>query len=148
MSYACPMNFIRVDNTISRVNALFVSSLVIAYLLSSNVFILFFLAMDFSIKLFVDKKYAPLFILSKFVKKVLKLEVDYCDGGAKRLAAYFGLFFVFLLITAHFSNAWVVSLVIATIFISCALLDVFFSFCVGCKIYFIIKKIYPGFMSS
>ncbi|OIP53107.1 MAG: hypothetical protein AUK54_09795 [Helicobacteraceae bacterium CG2_30_36_10] len=148
MSYTCPVNFIRVDNNISRINALFVSSLAIAYLLSSNIFILLFLAIDFSIKLFIDKKYAPLFILSKFVKNVLKLEVDYCDGGAKRLAAYFGLFFVLLLITTHFINEWAVSLAIAIIFISCALLDVFFNFCIGCKIYFIIKKIYPNFMSS
>ncbi len=147
MSYACPMSFIRVDNTISRINALFVSTLVIAYLLSSNIFILFFLAMDFSIKLFIDKKYAPLFILSKFVKKTLKLEVDYCDGAAKRLAAYFGLFFVLLLISTHFLNAWAVSLIIAVIFITCALLDTFFSYCIGCKVYFIIKKIYPNFMT-
>ncbi len=146
MSYACPMSFIRVDNNVSRVNALFVSSLVIGYLLSSNIFILFFLAMDFSIKLFIDKKYAPIFILSKFVKETLKLKVDYCDGGAKRLAAYFGLFFVLLLIATHFMNSLPLSLIIAAVFLSCALLDVFFSYCIGCKIYFIIKKIYPKFM--
>jgi len=140
------MNFVRVNTNISRVNALFVSTLVIAYLISSNIAILFFLAMDFSLKLFIDKKYAPLFVLSKFVKEGLKLEDHFSDGGAKRLAAYFGLVFVFLLIATHILHSLTLSLVIGIIFISCALLDVFFSYCIGCKIYFVIKKIYPKFM--
>jgi hypothetical protein len=27
-------------------------------------------------------------------------------------------------------------------------LDLFFDYCIGCKIYFIIKKIYPEFMND
>ena len=75
------------------------------------------------------------------------MKEKFADGGAKRLAGMFGLLFVFLLIIAHFLNAPFISLVVAAIFLSCSLLDLFFSYCIGCKIYFIIKKVYPAFMS-
>jgi len=146
MSYACPMSFVRVDTNISRINSLFVSALVLSYFLDFNVYILYFLAVDFLIKLYLQKKYSPLFILSKTIKKVLRLKDNFCDGGAKRLAAYFGLIFVLLLITTHYINSLALSLAVAAVFLSCSLLDVLFNFCLGCKIYFIIKKIYPKFM--
>ncbi len=146
MSYACPMSFIRVDTNISRINSLFVSTLVLAYFINFTVFILFFLALDFLVKLYGDKKYSPLFVLAKYSKKALRLKDSFIDGGAKRLAAYFGLLFVLLLIMAHFLDSLPLSLFVATIFLSCSLLDVLFNFCLGCKIYFIIKKIYPKFM--
>lgn len=146
MSYACPMSFVRVDTNISRINSLFVTALVVAYFLDFNVLILYFLALDFLIKLYLQKKYSPLFIVAKYAKKVLRLKDSFCDGGAKRLAAYFGLLFVLLLIATHFINSLPLSLIVATVFLSCSLLDVLFNFCLGCKIYFIIKKIYPKFM--
>lgn len=146
MSHACPITFVKVDENVSRFNSLFVSSLVIAYLISSNVFILYFLFIDFVVKLFIDKKYSPLFLLAKTIKNILKIESKFTDGGAKRLAAYFGLTFVSLLIAVHYVDLTLLTLVIAVVFLSCALLDVIFNYCLGCKIYYIIKKIYPNFM--
>ena len=147
MSNSCPLNFERVDSNVSRLSALFVASLVILYLFSSNIYILIFLALDFIIKLFLNKEFSPISMLSKQVKSLFKMKEKFTDGGAKRLAGMFGLVFVFLLIIAHFLNALFISLVVAAIFLSCSLLDVFFNYCIGCKIYFIIKRVYPAFMS-
>jgi len=147
MSYTCPMTFENIDSKISRINSFYVSLLVVLYLLSSNIFLLYFLFIDFGMKLFVAKKISPLFLVSKFTKNTLKLESSMVDGGAKRLAAYFGLLFVFLLIVTHYFDTQFLSLVIAGIFISCSLLDLIFNYCLGCKIYYIIKKIYPNFMN-
>lgn len=146
MSYSCPMSFIKVDSNVSRINSLFVSSFVIAYLLTSSVYIIYFIFLDFSIKLFLNKEYSPIFVVSRFIKKGLKLKDKLIDGGSKRLAAYFGLLFAFLLIVAHYFYSDVLTYTIAIVFLSCALLDVIFDYCLGCKIYFIIKKIYPDFM--
>ncbi|WP_366755936.1 DUF4395 family protein [Sulfurimonas sp.] len=44
-------------------------------------------------------------------------------------------------------NLYIFSIVVTVIFLFCALLEAFFSYCIGCKIYFVIKKVYPGFMS-
>jgi hypothetical protein len=37
--------------------------------------------------------------------------------------------------------------VIGGVFVLCSLMDALVNYCVGCKIYFIIKKIYPNFMN-
>lgn len=147
MLNSCPLNFVRVDSNISRLNALFVAFLVILYLTTSYIYILIFLALDFGVKLFVKKEFSVIYMLSSSLKGIFKLRDKFTDGGAKRLAGFFGLFFVVLLIVTHFIHAWFASLVVAAIFLLCSLLDVVFNYCIGCKVYFIIKRVYPSFMS-
>ena len=148
MSNACPLNFQKVDSNVSRISALIVASLVLYYLYSVNIYILLFLLFDFLMKLFFNKGISPISMLAEFVKGLFKLKNRYTDGGAKRLAGFFGLFFVILLILTHILDMWGVSIVVAGVFLSCSLLDLFFNFCIGCKIYFIIKKFYPNFMNN
>lgn len=146
MSYSCPLNFIQVDSNASRLSSLMVALLVITYLLTSNEFILYFLILDFFLKLFVNKDYSLIFTIALFLRKSLKMQEKFTDGGAKRLAGIFGLIFVSGLVVTHFLALETISLVIAGIFLSCSLLDVFINYCLGCQIYYIIKKIYPNFM--
>lgn len=148
MSNACPLNFKQVDSNVSRFSALFVASLVIIYLYTLNIYILIFLAIDFVMKLFLNRGISPISMLGEFLKEFFKIKDKFVDGGAKRLAGFFGLFFVLLLIAVDYFHAWGLSLIVAAVFLSCSLLDVFFNFCIGCKIYFIIKKIYPNFMND
>ena len=148
MSAVCPLNFERVDANVTRFSALFVAALVGLYLYTTNVFILYFLTFDFVMKLFLNRGISPISMLAEFLKGVFKIKNHLVDGGAKRLAGLFGLFFVLLLIITHYLDLWAASLVVAVIFLSCSLLDVFFGFCIACKIYFIIKKIYPNFMNN
>ncbi len=147
MSYACPITFKKVDSTVSRFNAFLVSLFLIYYLFTFNALVLYFLLIDFIIRSFGKKDYSLLFLVSKTLKTLLKLKSRPYDGGAKMLAGYFGIFFLILLIIGNFFSLSFFSYIIAIIFLSCALLDVFFNYCVGCKVYFIIKKIYPNFMT-
>ncbi|MDY0120474.1 MAG: DUF4395 domain-containing protein [Sulfurimonas sp.] len=147
MAYNCPLTFQKVESHISRLSSFLVSSLIIAYLITSNVYILYFLLIDFLIRLYMDKSYSLIFLFAKAIKNILALKDSFCDGGAKRLAAYFGLLFVFLLIATHYLDQWLVSLAIAAIFLVCSLLDVLFDFCIGCKVYYLIKRVFPNFMS-
>ena len=148
MANGCPLNFQKVDSNVSRLSALIVASLVLYYLYSNSVYILLFLAFDFTMKLFLSRGISPVNMVAEFLKSFLKLKERYVDGGAKRLAGFFGLFFVILLIITHIFNLWHISWVVAAVFLSCSLLDVFFNFCIGCKIYFIIKRFYPDFMNN
>lgn len=148
MSTACPLNFKKVDSNLSRFAALMVALLVVLYLITHNIFILLFLAIDFSTRLFGNEKYSVVSQLANLFKKILRPKESFADGGAKKLAGFFGLFFVLALIAVHFLSVWEVSLIVAAIFLTCSLLDVFFDYCLGCKIYFIIKKIYPNFMNN
>ena len=148
MANACPLNFIKVDSNIARFSSLFVAVLLLLYLYTNNVFLLHFLAFDFIMKLFLNPGVSPIHMLATFLKSFFKIQNKFTDGGAKKLAGFFGLFFVLLLIIFHYVGVWNVSLGIAVVFLSCSLLDVFFNFCIGCKIYYIIKKIYPNFMNN
>jgi len=148
MSNSCPLNFQQVDENVSRISALFVATLVVTYLITLNVFILYFLALDFIMKLFLNRGVSPITLIAEFVKEMLHIKEKFVDGGAKRLAGFFGLFFVILLLIGYYFTPWSVSLGIAAIFLSCSLLDVFFNYCLGCKVYYVIKKIYPNFMKE
>lgn len=147
MSYACPLNFEQVDSNASRISSLMVASLVIIYLITLNEFILYFLIIDFATKLFIKRDYSLITVVSHALRKALKVEEKFTDGGAKRLAGIFGLIFVSMLVITHMLNLGTLSLVVAAIFLSCSLLDVFINYCLGCQIYYIIKKLYPSFMS-
>ena len=147
MSYSCPINFESVDSYVARFIALMVSILLVVYVITFNVFILYFLFFDFMVRLYCKKDYSPLFQISRFLKKVFRLKNEFTDGGAKRLAGYFAIFFILLLVAGYNLDLYVFSVIIAFIFFACALLEAFFSYCIGCKIYFLIKKVYPGFMN-
>lgn len=148
MSYACPVSFEKVDSTVSRISSLIVSVFVIYYLYSLNLYILYFLFLDFFMRVFCQKKLSLIHISSKLVKKVFALKDKNSDAAAKKLAGIFGIFFILILIPLHqFGLGEVFSYIIGGIFILCSLADVFLDYCVGCKIYYIIKKIYPSFMS-
>jgi len=144
MSYSCPLNFEQVDSNISRISSFIVASLVITYAVSLNIFILYFLFLDFVNKLFFKKEYSPIAMLALFIKKLFRIKNKYCDGAAKRLATYFGLLFIFLLIVTSLFDFYILSLFVLVTFLSCSFLDAFFNYCLGCKIYYISKKFFPN----
>lgn len=147
MSYTCPISFEKIDSNVSRISAMIVATFVVTYLATSNVYILYILFFDFYMKLFCQKKFSIITQFSKAVKIIFRLKDKFSDSGAKRLAGYFGMFFILLLITGAHLNLHFFSMVVGAIFLACSLLDAFFNYCFGCKIYFIIKKIDPNFMS-
>ena len=148
MANACPLNFKQVDSNITRFSAFVVSTMVLLYLYTDNILILYFLVMDFSLKLFLNPGVSPINMVAEFLKSFFRVKDKMVDGGAKKLAGIFGFTFVMMLIISHFIGSWNISVVIAGIFLLCSLLDVVFSFCIACKIYFLIKKIYPNFMNN
>jgi len=147
MAYACPVSFKNINLTVSRLSSFIVSMLVLYYLYSFNLFILFFLLIDFSTRLFYDKKFSLVDTSSRFLKGALRLKDIFGDSGAKKLAGIFGLIFVVILIISNYMDLKIFSFVVGGVFILCSLMDALVNYCVGCKIYFIIKKIYPNFMN-
>ena len=147
MPYSCPLNFVQVDSNASRLSSLMVASLVIIYLTTSIEYILYFLILDFSLKLFINKNYSLISMLAHTLRKSLKMPEKFTDGGAKRLAGIFGLIFVSMLLLTDFLGLSSLTYIVAGIFLTCSLLDVFINYCLGCQIYYIVKKLYPSFMS-
>ena len=146
MQQSCPINFKAYDNTISRISSLSVALLMAAYLYTSQIAIVLFVIVDLFLRVFVDKRLSPVYYLSLSIKRVLGLPTVMKDSASKRLATYFGLLFSLLVVVFHLFHLQEALYVTAGIYVLCLLLDSFFDFCLGCKIYYLIKKVYPTFM--
>ena len=147
MSSSCPINLQQVDSYASRISSFIVALLIILYLVSSSKYILYLLCVDFIVKLFTEKKRSLISILALKVRKSFKMQEKFIDGGPVKIANIFALVLVFILLIGHYLGLNFLTFVVAEIFLLCALLNVFFDYCVGCKIYNIIKKFHPSFMS-
>ncbi len=147
MSQSCPISFYKVDSIITRINAVYITLLIIIFLLTSSTLILFLLIYDFTIRLYNLKNFSFIYQLSKLTQKIFQFKSHLVDGAAKRLATYFGLSFIVLLLLTSWLHMQIILYIVATVFLACTSLEILFNYCIGCKIYFIIKKIYPKFMN-
>ncbi|WP_345993884.1 DUF4395 domain-containing protein [Sulfurimonas sp. HSL-1716] len=146
MTSTCPIIFKQIDATVTRVSSVYILLFVVLFLTTSQIFFIYFAAMDFLMRLYFLKQYSLIYQLSIATKKVFSLKTYMADAGAKRLAAGFGLFFMLLLIAEYHLRLDILLFVTTAVFLLCGLLETFFGYCIGCKVYFVIKKIYPDFM--
>ena len=146
MQQSCPINFQTYDNTISRISSISVTLLLAAYLLTSQIVIVLFVIADLVVRVFIDKRFSPVYHVSVSLKRLLGLQSVIKDSASKRLATYFGLLFSSLIVVFHLLHLQEALYVTAGIYMLCLLMDAFFDFCLGCKIYYLIKKVYPAFM--
>jgi hypothetical protein len=143
MAQQCPLLFRQVDATVTRINTLFIIFGVIGFLVSKMVAILIFLSIDFILRLSGRKHLSPIQIVSLWIQKKFAIPSKMEDAGAKRLAAVFALGFLIAMVVFHLISFTFIVYIIAGIYLICALLDLFFGFCIACHIYHLAKKIYP-----
>ena len=70
MSQVCPLLFRQIDATISKVSAALVMSSVIAYLITMQKWILFFLIFDFIFRLSGYKRISPIYKIANGIQKL------------------------------------------------------------------------------
>ncbi len=142
---ACPISYKQIDGTIARINAFFITLSVVIFLYTSLSIVTYILTIDFFIRLYINKKFSPIFNLSKITKKILNLRTNLTETAPKRLAAYFGLFFSIFISVESTLGLYETAYITSLILLFCSSLELFFNYCLGCKIYYIIKKIFPSF---
>ena len=141
MAPACPIAFRQIDGTVVRINSLSISLILMAYLLSSQVLLIYVLGIDVALRLFVSKGLSPINQLSRLIKALIRAKTNNTDAGAKRLASYFAFGFAWAIVVLH-TFGWIeIAKIVSVIFLACSLMELFFNYCVGCKIYFIYKKL-------
>lgn len=138
--YSCPLSYKQIELSEARINSFFVALLLVGYFFCENVVLLLFLLFDLFIRLYLKPSYSLLASASKKLKKLFSFQDSFADGGAKRVANHFGLFFAGLLLAGHLYEWHLFSLLIGLLFFVCTLLDSFFGWCLGCKIYYLYKK--------
>ena len=116
--------------------------MLIAYLLSSQVLLIYILGIDLIIRLFINKELSPINQTSRLIKVMIRAKTINTDAGAKRLAAYFALGFSWAIIVLHTFELFDIAKIVTLIFVACSLMELLFNYCVGCKIYFLYKKLF------
>ncbi|SFV69062.1 hypothetical protein MNB_SM-4-775 [hydrothermal vent metagenome] len=137
---SCPISLVSVDSNIARINAFYTGMLIIVYVLTLQVPILYFLILDFSTRLFYKREYSFLFILSSATKDILKLKSKKVDAAPKRLANYFGLIFAVLITVTTLLELTSIMYILIIVLLVCIFLEVAFNYCLGCEIYHLYKR--------
>lgn len=140
MAPTCPISYRQIDGTISRINSLTITLMLIAYLFTAQIVFIYILGVDLILRLFISQNFSPVNQLSRAIKVLIGAKTHNTDAGAKQLAAYFGLGFAWTVIALHSADLVYVAKAVGVVFVSCSLLELFFNYCLGCKIYFIYKK--------
>lgn len=141
MAPACPITFRQIDGTIVRINAFILSLLLLAFLITNQIIFIYILGVDLIIRLFINKRLSPINQISRLIKVMLKAKTHSTDAGAKRLASYFALGFSWTIVLLYSFALVEEAKILASVFILFSSLELIFNFCVGCKIYFIYKRV-------
>jgi hypothetical protein len=138
---SCPVIFKKVDQNVIRVMAGLVSALGIAFITAPQLSILILLLYDFLVRVVGYEKISPLFYLAKSISKLLKLKKDEIDAGPKEFALKIGFLFVLISFIMFLSDETTAAVLVVAILTICALLEAGFNYCIGCKMYMILKKL-------
>jgi len=143
MAQSCPISFETVDSTITRLNTLSISVVLVVFLSTLNPLWLYLIFFDFMMRLYGCSTLSFSDRISRSIKSLFRLKGNSVDAAAKRLAAHFGLGLVLVMIAAFNLQLPYLLYTCAGIFLLCLLIDLLFDYCIGCKVYFIIKFFFP-----
>lgn len=141
MAQQCPLIFRQIDATVTKLNTIFVVVGLGIFFWLEEALLLWFLVLDFILRLWNFKRYSLLNQTSLLVQKIFKLPVKMADAGGKRLAAFFGLIFMLTVALAYQYRLEEIYIGAALVYVACALLDIFFNICIACIFYSLYFKI-------
>jgi len=141
MNSACPISYEKIDTTTVRLGSIFVSLLLLFYISTDLIFFIYFLVFDILVRILRLNRFSLIWYISKIIQKFFNLPSRSEDAAAKRFTLYLALFFsafvVFFAWLLHFELA----LLTALLFASCSLTEAIVGFCVGCKMYQIVRRL-------
>jgi len=138
----CPISDKRINERVARTNAVFTVAILIGFAISSSVFLMLFLAIDFLLRATSFSKYSLLGIASKAIVKQLAMGEQFTNAGPKIFAARIGFAISSLIVLAAVFNLPVIAYGFTAILGLFSFLEGAFGLCVACKIYPIVYKLF------
>jgi hypothetical protein len=142
MSQSCPVSLKNIDSNIVRIVALQTAIIAVVFVLTKMPIFALVLLYDFAVRGLKLPQLSPFVTIAKIVTKLLKLKPKPTDEAPKRFALFIGLFMLVVINMLIFMNQSSIAVAIMIILIVCASLEAFFDYCVGCKVYWLIKKVF------
>ena len=130
---ACPISYSQVDKHLIKAYSSIVFIVLAVSLFLNNHIGLYFIAIDFLIRVFIGIKYSPLCNLLTSAMRVTHIKPALINAGTKKIAAIVGLLFsVMITITIIFSLP-IVAKLLTVMFMIAIGLDLLFDYCLACK---------------
>jgi hypothetical protein len=140
-SVECPVDFVPVNENVTRLNAAQTLLLAVIWLFTASPVIPAVLTIDFLLRASNYGRFSPLNLLSGFLVKAFSIPVKPVDRAPKRFAAGVGFFFSLAILILSLFPYTLAAGVLAGILILFASLEAFVAFCAGCYVYFFLKKL-------
>ena len=131
----CPISDQKVNEQVTRLNALFVIATVVAAFAANSLVLFVFLIADFFIRAYTELKYSPISYTSHYLSNALGLNPKLIDKAPKVFAARLGLVMTTLIAVLFGFNLTLTSMIVASILVVFAGLEFAFAICAGCMIY-------------
>jgi hypothetical protein len=131
----CPISDQRINEQISRFNALFAIGIIVLAFVMNSAILLVFLMADFFIRAFTEIKFSPLNFASHYLSNTLSLPVKLIDKAPKVFAARLGFLMTALISGLFIFDLKLASMVVSGLLVFFAGLEFMFAICVGCMIY-------------
>uniref|UniRef100_UPI0032172677 DUF4395 domain-containing protein n=1 Tax=uncultured Draconibacterium sp. TaxID=1573823 RepID=UPI0032172677 len=131
----CPISNEKINEQITRLNALFGTVLVVLGFTLNSVLFFAFLLTDFYIRAFTKLKYSPVSYTSHKLANTLNLAKKDTDKAPKVFAARLGFVMTLLITALFFSGLNTAALSIGGILIFFASLEFALGICMGCILY-------------
>ena len=141
MSVSCPISLKRVDSNMVRIIAFQVALFTIMLLVTQESIFAMVLLFDFLIRAMRLNYLSPFQLFGNFILSLSSLTPKLCDESPKRFALYLGLIISSSLVVLFVMGVNTLATVISIILLICAVLEMAFDFCIGCKIYYYIQLI-------
>lgn len=131
----CPISEQRVNEQVTRLNAMFAIGIVILAFVMNSVALFVFMMADFFIRAYTDLKFSPISFVSHSLSNALNLPVKMIDKAPKVFAARLGFLMTTVISALFVLNLSLASIIISGFLIFFASLEFVFAICVGCMIY-------------
>ncbi len=130
---ACPVSYEQVDKRLIKAySSIVLISLLTCFFLDYHI-LFYFITLDFAIRVFAGIKYSPLCnILTRFFN-ITALQPILVNAGSKKIAAKVGLLFSILISLSYFMGWIFMAKLFIVFFITAIALDLFFDYCLACK---------------
>jgi hypothetical protein len=132
----CPHGSERVDETAARLNGAIVVAVLALAILPPLHWLLFYLLLDFAVKVFAGFAVSPNSFFAVRLSRLLRLPARPIPAAPKRFAAVVAIVFLCGALMSWYSlGSFAAGAAFAGVFATCAALEAGAGFCVGCWVY-------------
>lgn len=139
MNEACPISQFQINEKAARLTGFLVFAIVAAIIFLPYKWIIALLLIDFFMRAFVNPSYSPLLNISMLILQALKVTPLMTNAGPKMFAAKMGFFFCACIGISVLLKANLLTNIFCGMIMACALMQSLLGFCVGCKIYSLLR---------